>query len=271
MAKTGLPRIAAVMAAHNADKTLLEAVNSLLIDKIPIDIYIVDDASKTPATELFRGKIPPYIKIMRQEINVGAAKARNIALREILSRDYEFAAVMDSDDIALPGRISKTIDYLDAHPQVAAVGGWAHCVDEETLEPLYDLCHPLENDAIRRLMMLDARFVHSTVTLRVAALRKAGLYNEKFPVAQDYEIMMRFAQEYKLANLPEYLLRYRVCKNGISVKRMTKQRRARLQIQGMYFQPQQPLAWYGLARSFVRVLIPSFIVEAVKTLTGKKS
>ncbi|TKW61412.1 MAG: glycosyltransferase [Blastochloris viridis] len=268
MAKTqNLPRIAAVMAAHNADKTLIQAVESLLIDKVPIDVYIVDDASKKPVTQLF-DKVPEYVYVLRQENNVGAAKARNIALKEILVRGYEYVAVMDSDDIALPGRIRNTIAFLDANPKVAAVGGWAHCVDEDTLETLYDHRHPCDNVTIKARMNIDARFVHSTVTFRSAALKSQGFYDENYPIAQDYEIMMRLAKKYELANLPEFLLLYRISKNGISVHKMYRQRVARLRIQLQHFRFIKPLAWYGLCRSFLRVAVPNNFVVFLKKVRG---
>ncbi len=265
------PRIAAVMAAHNADATLVQAVDSLLIDGLPVDVFIVDDASRTPVTKLFK-KLPSYVHVLRQDANVGAAKARNIALREILAKGYDYVAVMDSDDIALPGRVSKTVEFLQNNPQVAAVGGWAHCVDEDTLETLYDYCYPCDYKDICKQQYWDASFVHSTVTFRAEALKKVGIYDEGFPVAQDYELLCRMAKYYPVANVPEFTLLYRVSSKGISSKRTSRQRLARFQVQCRYFSPFHLWAWLGIARSAARVATPTPVVantkKAFKRLKG---
>lgn len=257
------PRIAAVMAAHNADDTLVQAVESLLIDGLPVDVFIVDDASRTPVSKLFK-KVPSYVHILRQEKNVGAAKARNVAMREILAKGYQYVAIMDSDDVALPGRISKTVEFLEKNPEVAAVGGWAHCVDEDSLETLYDYCYPTSYDAIRQQHFWDASFVHSTVTFRASSLERTGIYDEGFPVAQDYELLCRVAQQCPVANIPEFTLLYRISSKGISSKRTSRQRLARLQVQCRYFSPFHMWAWLGLARSATRVATPTAVVFNTK-------
>ena len=42
------------------------------------------------------------------------------------------------------------------------------------------------------------------------SLRELGGYNQDFPFAQDYELALRIAGKYEVANLPEPLLNYRV-------------------------------------------------------------
>lgn len=48
------------------------------------------------------------------------------------SPESDYFALMDADDIALPERFEKQLEYLEAHPELAAVGSSIWIVDEES-------------------------------------------------------------------------------------------------------------------------------------------
>ncbi|RYE37605.1 MAG: glycosyltransferase family 2 protein, partial [Hyphomicrobiales bacterium] len=94
-----MPKVAVVMAAYNAEKTIRAAVDGLLSTRIPYDVYIVDDCSTVPVSSYMSG-ISDRIIILRTKQNSGPARARNEALQRILQGSYDLVAVMDADDIA---------------------------------------------------------------------------------------------------------------------------------------------------------------------------
>jgi len=83
----------------------------------------------------------------------------------------------------------------------------------------------VEPEEIHKQIFLRNCFVHSSVTFRRSVLIDLGGYNADFPQAQDYELFLRLSGHYKLSNLPEPLVRYRVHPNQVSLQKMASQRR----------------------------------------------
>src|SRR5262245_8033580 len=82
-AKKGRPgsamrtRVAVLMAAYNAERTLKQAVDSVLHGTYPCCVYIVDDGSRIPVSETLGDYDRERIKVIRLDRNVGPSAARN--------------------------------------------------------------------------------------------------------------------------------------------------------------------------------------------------
>ncbi|SMF43974.1 Glycosyltransferase like family 2 [Azospirillum oryzae] len=269
MVKT--PDIAVIMAAYNADGTLPDAVASVLASTVPVHLFVVDDASGTPAEMVLRnafGCVPDWVEVIRNHCNLGVSATRNRALRHILAEGYRYAAVLDADDIAHPERFEKQAAYLNTHSCVAAVGSWANAVDEHTLAVVRRVLYPSSDpETVRRDLCFDSPIVNSSVMFRVDALREVGLWDERLRTAEDYDLFCRLAARFDLANLPEILVDFRLCRTGLSRAGINAQRRARLRVQLRYF-PERAWrwqAWAGIVRSTVRLLVPTSLVEGMKS------
>src|SRR5436190_24039994 len=93
-------QVAVLMAAFNAEKTIAQAVNSLLHGSHPCKIYVVDDCSRTPVSDVIKLANSVPVEIIRLNHNSGPAAARNAGLARILANDHEFVAIMDADDVS---------------------------------------------------------------------------------------------------------------------------------------------------------------------------
>jgi glycosyltransferase involved in cell wall biosynthesis len=122
-------RVAVLMPAYNPGNAINGAVESLVNNTYPCDIYIVDDGSEIPVAQILDDF--PRTEIIRLPENMGVVKARNVGLAAILKRPYEFVACLDSDDVSYPDRIARQVEFLDQHPEIAAVGSWARHVAED--------------------------------------------------------------------------------------------------------------------------------------------
>ena len=270
------PTVAVVMAAYNTDATLPEAVASVLVSTVPVHLFIVDDASRRPVADVLAeelGEVPANVTILRNEVNTGPAGARNLAIRRIIEEGYSYAAVLDADDLAHPERFAKQTAFLDANPCVAAVGTWANAVDDETLALVSAESYPPPLPAdIRRALCFDSYIINSSVMFRVSVLQDVGLWDESMYTGEDYDLFCRLARRYDLANIPEYLMDFRLSRGCISLTGISAQRRARLLVQLRqlphrfhYWQ-----AWVGVFKSAVRVLIPTSWVEGYKRMTNQR-
>jgi glycosyltransferase involved in cell wall biosynthesis len=123
----------------------------------------------------------------------------------------KYLARMDADDVALPGRFQAQIDYLDANPEVLALGGQARLVSPEGW-PLCQWTVPTGHEEIDAAHMtgLPGQLIHPTSMMRLDAVRSIGGLNEQWTYAQDYDLWLRLAEIGRLSNLRETVLNYRL-------------------------------------------------------------
>ena len=82
-----------------------------------VEVIVADNASTDNSISLLQTEFP-NIRIIRLDQNYGFADGYNRALREVEATYY---LLLNSDvEIRQPQWLNPMIDYLDAHPQVAA-------------------------------------------------------------------------------------------------------------------------------------------------------
>lgn len=109
MSDRSLPDLGVVIAARNAAATIGEAVSSALADPRVSEVVLVDDASTdhTAGAAARAAAGDHRLRVLRLDTNAGPAAARNRALA--LSR-ARAVALLDGDDLFLPGRLGSLLD-----------------------------------------------------------------------------------------------------------------------------------------------------------------
>jgi glycosyltransferase involved in cell wall biosynthesis len=253
------------MPAYNAERYINCAVDSLINGTYPCDIFIVDDGSRVPVTEVL--KPVPRTHVIRLEQNAGVVSARNAGLRAILARQYEFVACLDADDVCRPERIALQVEFLDSHPDVAVVGSWGRHVAEWTGETIGVNRTPAGPAEITKALRFNMAIINTSAMIRVSALREVGLYSNRYPAAEDYELVMRMAARFPLANIPKVLVDICISPQGVSLKRRHRQLYDRLRIQLAYFEPLQAGAWLGLVKTLTLFFTPTILLRKIKYRT----
>jgi glycosyltransferase involved in cell wall biosynthesis len=260
-------KLVVLMTAYNAEKTIGRAIESLFLNSEPFDLLIVDDCSRIPVTELV-AKTTRNIDIVRCEKNLGVAGAKNFGLERVLTRPYEFVAMIDADDVCRPNRLDKQLAFLTAHRQVALVGCWSHYVDEVTREVLFNFCPPCDSQGIRKALYMNQCIVHPSWMLRTQTLRLGGFYSNQYRAAEDYDLLRRLSPRFEFANLPEFLLDYTISRSGMSMQMRRRQLWDRLRIQLRYFDLWQWRAWLGVVRTIILFGVPLNFVAMSRRRRG---
>src|SRR5205085_11515317 len=110
-----------LMPVYNAERYLHEAVQSILEQTITsFEFVIVNDGSTDHSLRILKGfeKKDGRIKLISRG-NTGLVGALMDGLEACRG---EFIARMDADDIAMPMRLEKQLDYMRAHPECVVVG-----------------------------------------------------------------------------------------------------------------------------------------------------
>jgi glycosyltransferase involved in cell wall biosynthesis len=115
------PLASVIMPVHNGEAFIDEALRSLLAQTYPnLEIIVIDDGS-TDRTYARAAAYAPRVKCISRASRSGSASVpRNMGLSESAG---EFIAFLDADDILLPDRIEKRVQFLSSHPEVGLVFG----------------------------------------------------------------------------------------------------------------------------------------------------
>jgi hypothetical protein len=206
--------VSVILPAYNCPSYIGVAIKSILDQTFDnFEFIIIDDGSTDDTPEVVRTFNDPRIRFFQQH-NQGLAATLNRGI-EIASGKY--IARMDQDDISMPERLAKQVNYLEAHPECGMVGTWADIyLEEKKTDKAHR--HPSDNVILQCELLFNNPFVHSSMMLRKSVLEQVGGYStdpERQP-PEDYELWSRIAHKYEVANIPETLHVYREIPRSMS-------------------------------------------------------
>ena len=190
---TGDPVVSVVITVHNGLPHIAEAVDSVLgLDFDGFEVVVIDDGSTDGTAELLTRREQERLRVVRRA-HEGRAAALNRGLQLAKGR---YVAILDADDIALPGRLSAPVRFLDEHPDVAVVGAAVQPYVGSTRRPRR---LPRSDLVIRWSFLFRNPIFHSSATFR----RDAAIAVGGYPAAgtDDAGLWLRLGRRHSLANL----------------------------------------------------------------------
>jgi glycosyltransferase involved in cell wall biosynthesis len=203
------PAVSVVMSVRNVAPYVGLAIESVLGQTFgDYEFLIIDDGSKDDTGKIVKeyARRDTRIRIMHgperglsAALNLGFEQARGALL-----------ARMDGDDICLPTRIEKQVEFLRRHPECVLVGCRCELIDPEGRVIHEKPDTPLDHAGIDRMLLhMTWPLVHPAVTIRASAVTKTGGYLEKYKTVEDHDLFLKLAEVGQLANLDELLFQYR--------------------------------------------------------------
>jgi glycosyltransferase involved in cell wall biosynthesis len=190
-----------IIPAYNRKQFLKLAMGSVLAQTCKdFELIIVDDGSTDKTQELVKSYKDKRIRYFYQE-NKGPAASRNRGIKEAQG---DYICFLDSDDRFRSEKLEETRSYVERYPD-------------------YKIFHT-EELWYRNAQYLDQKEIHAKpegkvflralelccVSLSTACLAKevfeeVGLFDEGFPVCEDYEFWLRATLRYPIKLIPLYL------------------------------------------------------------------
>lgn len=203
------PAVSVVMSVLDGEAYVRDAIDSVVAQTFrEWELVVVDDGSTDATGEIlddYASREPRIVVLHRA--NEGRPSALNAAVRHAQA---PLLARLDADDVALPRRLELQLARLAAEPDVGVLGGAVVFVDAAGRQ-FAQAHYPLDDEAIRSAAASSTTpFVHSAVTMRRAAFERAGGYRPAFVDAEDLDLWLRIPPEFRLANLEEPVVRYRL-------------------------------------------------------------
>lgn len=198
--------ISVIMAVHNGERYLNEAVDSVLAQQgTEFEFIIIDDGSSDGTGDVLARLTDPRVVLHRNERNMGLTASLNVGLG--MARG-EFVARMDADDVSLPDRLKTQCAALQRQDAQVCFCR-ARLRDEPNGKDV--LWREMPWPLVRWRGLFDNFYgPHPAVMFRRRDTMDAGGYDESFRRAQDYDLWDRcLAKGFKFIYVPETLLQYR--------------------------------------------------------------
>lgn len=198
------PKVSVLMPVYKTPEIYLrEAIESILSQTFTdFEFLIVDDCPEWPVGKIVRTYKDKRIKYMQNPKNLGISQTRNKLMNMAKG---EYLAIMDHDDISLPTRFEKEVNFLDSHPDVGVVGSWYERFPNTKIKKRFVI-----NSQIERDLMYNCSILHPSSMIRKSTILNNNIsYQEKFSPAEDYALWCSLIGKTKFANIPEVLQKYR--------------------------------------------------------------
>jgi glycosyltransferase involved in cell wall biosynthesis len=198
-----MPTVSVIIPAYNAERTITQAVESVLAQTYDdYEIIAVDDGSADGTwAELQRlASSIPALRILRTE-HRGLAAARNRAVSVMTG---EWIAPLDADDVWRPGKLQRCMEFLARHPQVSVVYTPMDVMDAQgrPMERHRKPCHA--GQLTRKLF--SSIFIHDpAVVFHKRVIESVGPFDESLPVAVGHEFWLRVSMRFEIALIDEPL------------------------------------------------------------------
>ena len=208
------PLVSVLMPVYNGEKYLKEAIESILNQTYTnFEFIIINDGSTDCSEEIILSYTDTRINYISNSANIKLIKTLNVGLNAATGK---YICRMDADDISVQNRIEVQVDFMENHPEYVLAGTYVNTINElgqlqKTIE------YYTQDEDLRFAMIHYCPFIHPSVILRNDILKKTNYhYLEDYIHAEDYHLWTILTNEGKVANIPLYLLNYRVHPEQIS-------------------------------------------------------
>lgn len=216
--------ISVIMSTYKEDERLLrESIESILNQTYKDFEYII--ILDYPDNDVHKRVIEEYaIKDDRIHFYINE---KNMGLTDSLNRGLslchgEYIARMDADDISLPDRLERQMEYLEKN-HYDLIGGITEMINENgTL--LYSIKSvPTDPKKINKALRYSQCIAHPTWLGRKEVFEKNAGYRH-MPLCEDYDFTLRAVLNgFLISNLNEAVLKYRMTSNSISRSNLFEQ------------------------------------------------
>jgi len=207
------PKVSVLMPAYNAEKYIGEAIESILNQTFKdFEFIIINDGSTDNTAKIVRkyANHDKRIKFIDNKNNRGIVAVLNQGL-DLCTGKY--IARMDSDDISLPERLEKQVEYMDEHHECGVVGAAIKLFGAKS-----GIWRNASSVKLFDLLIHGSQVFHPSAMIRTSVLRDNKIYySSQYPHAEDYAFWMAIVQVAEIHNLQTILLNYRWHDSNVSV------------------------------------------------------
>lgn len=199
--------VSVLMSIYNNESSVDASIASIVGQTFPgWEMILWNDASTDGSLARLEEweRRDKRIRVFSNRRNLGLAASLNLALEQ---SSGAFIARMDGDDVSLPERLERQIEFMHGHPEYAILGTGCLLFDGDgEWGERHGVSAPQKKD-----FLWGSQFIHPSTMMRRDALTSVGGYRVCHDTlrTEDYDLFMRmYAAGFTGCNLSEPLLRY---------------------------------------------------------------
>jgi len=207
------PLVSIVMPTHNRSLLLRRAVSSILEQTFTnFELIIVDDCSDDDTEHQVSTVDDHRIIYLKSESRVGAAAARNIAIKSARGR---YIAFLDSDDEYLHNKLELQVNKFEEAPANIGIIYCGYYIAYES-NHYYEVVPPEYKGNLFDILLKHNRIGSPTPLVRKECFNSCGLFDESLPSCQDWDMWLRISTKYDFDFVNEPLAKVHNHGNQIS-------------------------------------------------------
>ena len=196
-----MTEVSVIIPTYNRANKVLRAVSSVLSQTFKdFELIVVDDGSSDQTTEAL-APFQDRLVYMAHDKNRGVSASRNTGIR---TSKAPFIAFLDSDDYWLQDKLDVQMKFFQENPEAVACqteeiwirNGRRANPRQKHLKPSGDIFEPS-----LKLCLVSP----SAVMLKRTLLDQVGLFDEGFPVCEDYDLWLRVSCRYPIHLIEQHL------------------------------------------------------------------
>jgi len=213
--------ISVILPVFNAELYLKESIDSILNQTYQnFELIIINDKSTDSSKDIILNYSDKRINYYENLKNEGLVFTLNRGLK--IAKGI-FITRMDADDVSLPFRFKKQVDFLKSNQDIDLIGSFYYTIDKNG-KVLNRVKYPLNHDDIKFGLIFNSVLCHPSIMFRrkLIDLNYFFYENEYFP-AEDYYLWTCLVNKIKIGNINDFLLLYRIHDLQISTHKIQDQ------------------------------------------------
>ena len=247
--------VTVLIPVFNGEKYLSQAIKGVLNQTYTdFEFLIVDDASTDNSKNIIKSYDDSRIKLVENGWNLGQTATLNKGIKLAKGK---YIARLDQDDLSLPKRLEKQVEFLNSNPDITAVGSYVICIDEngnymrESIWPV-----GFENNLFNILCGIPP-VGHPAVMYRKEVVEKIGYYRNDYSVSSDLDLWLRiYSKGCTCSNIPDNLTYYRIhSEQGSDIQKNLQRKNHILAFYDFYSQLTKKEIDYDKIEQYLNVLV----------------
>ena len=209
-------KLAVILPAYNAENFIAECLESLLNQTFSdFCILAVNDASTDNTgniLETYAAK-DTRLRVYHLPQNQGEPAVMQFAMDMLNYMNVEYVARMDADDICVPHRFEKQVQYLDEHPEIDILGSNALLFNDGQTDKTTKISTLplLDKDIKAHFSLARDHIINPSSMWRHSSIKALNINYAQTSSVPDFHMWIQCALHKKtFANLAEPLLLYRL-------------------------------------------------------------
>lgn len=209
-------KVSIILPVYNGEAFLEKALESILAQTYKnFELIVVDDGSTDRTKNILQKFKDKRIKLFynRKRLGIGATLNKAISKASGI-----YLARADADDIMSPKRIETELRFLKNNSKVVAVGSWTKIIDSNG-KIIGERKMPLDHKKITEMMFYAMGMQNPTVMFnRKLIPTNFHWCRTSIVIDDDLDLLFRLLPFGKFANIPKFLVNYRIHENNISLR-----------------------------------------------------